>query len=110
MDLYDKGANTLPLWLPIKREGEWTDFYTNRVMENYSQPWAGDISQNCAHLIDGDNWGGNACDYPYYACMCEHKPSVYLALKGLCPYSEIDTYFKPITDLMDSRKLLFQGL
>ena len=41
-NLYDKGLSTKHLWLPItdkETEGEWIDFYTESVLENFSQPW-----------------------------------------------------------------------
>ena len=43
-DLYDKGLNTMDLWLPVsdrRREGEWRDFYTGNVIQNYTHPWTG---------------------------------------------------------------------
>ena len=41
MSLYDKGVNALRLWLPVDdrmAEGEWRDFYTDKLMENYTPP------------------------------------------------------------------------
>ena len=38
-DIYDRGLNTLSLWLPVedrKTEGEWNDFYTGNVLQNYT--------------------------------------------------------------------------
>ena len=118
MNLYDKGLNTLSMWLPItdrQIEAEWRDFYTGRVIQNYTQPWAGSkpdggIAENCAYILDWNTWGDEHCDYSYYACMCIHEPSSYLELKGLCHGSLIDRFYKPVSDLTDSRELRLQGL
>ena len=118
-NFYDKELLGFYLWLPIsdgKTEGEWRDSYTGVVIENYTLPWTGsgahrqDRTQNCAFLVDGEKWGDGSCNDPDRACMCKHNASVYLELKGLCPYSEIERYYKPTSDLTDSRKLIYQGL
>ena len=118
MDLYDKGQNTLELWLPVEdtqAEGEWRDFYTDSLMQNYTQPWAGSgpdggTGENCAFILDENTWSDYGCDSTSFACMCTHDPSIHLELKGLCPNSAIDLYYKPISDLTDARKLKLQGL
>ena len=117
VNLFDKGLNTLFLWLPVedrKIEGEWRDFYSGKiVMQNFTPSWVGSNggrSQNCAYLVDANTWADYECNSPEYACMCAHKPSSYLELRGLCPGSSIDLHFKPSTDLADSRKLNLQGL
>ena len=118
MEFYNTGLYTLQLWLPIedrKTEGEWSDFNTGSVMQNYTQPWAGSksdggIEQNCAYLFEVNSWSYYGCDSPYFACMCTNKPSSYLEFKGLCLGSAIDVHYKPINDLKDSRKLKLQGL
>ena len=118
MDLYDKGLNTMMLWLPVhdrQTEGEWRDFYTDGAIENYTLPWVGSkpnggTAQNCACLLNGERWGDYNCDNSHRACMCTHKPSSYLQLRGLCPNSAIDRYFKPTSYLTDSSKLHLQGL
>ena len=117
-DLYDKGLNTLRLWLPVEdkeTEGEWRDVYSGSVITNYSPPWVGSKpdggrSSNCANLLDGDTWDDNECDKSFYACMCTPNSSNNLELKGLCPSSTIDVHYKPISDLADRRKLKLQGL
>ena len=116
--LYDKGLNTIELWLPIedrKTEGEWKDFYTRQPIQNFTQPWAGSgpdggLEQNCAVLLDGDTWGDATCSSSHRACMCKNKPRSYLELKGRCPGSSIDDFYKPMNNLTDSRELIFQGL
>ena len=123
MELYDKGLDTMNLWLPLedrKKEGEWKDFHTGKViqnsaMESYNLPWAGSgpdggVAQNCAYLLDAETWGDVKCDSHFYACMCAHKPHSYLEFKGLCPNSAIDRYYKLSSNSMDSRKLELQGL
>ena len=118
MQLYDKGLNTIELWLPIedrKSEGEWKDFYTGGVIQNYTQPWAGlgpdgGMRQNCAYLRGGKTWGDTNCDSLNRACMCKNNPSSYLELKGICLGTSIDRYYKLINDFTDSRKQILQGL
>ena len=88
------------LWLPItnrKTEGEWIDFYTGSVLENFSHPWVGSGSEsslNCAYLLDENTWDKDPCEHPHYACMCTRKPNSYLEFKGLCKASAIDIYYK----------------
>ena len=118
MNLYDQGLNTLRLWLPVedrKTEGEWNDFYTGSVLQNYTPPWAGSkpvggTGANCAYLLDGNTWADFACDSPQSACMCSHRSNSYLEFKGLCPGSLVDVHYKPVSDLTDSRQLKLQGL
>ena len=118
MSLYEKGLDTLRLWLPVadnEIEGVWRDFYSGDTMRNITPPWAGSkpdggVAQNCAYLRGENTWGDIACNYPKYACMCTHDPNFHLELKGLCPGSSVDVHYKPISDLADSRILRFQGL
>ena len=118
MRLFDKGVNTLRLWLPVddrKTEGEWRDFHTGSVMQNYTPPWVGSRPdggkrQNCAYLLNGDTWGDAQCDSPNFACMCTHNPYNSLEFKGLCPRSAIDFHYKSISNFSDSRQLTLQGL
>ena len=61
IQFYDKGLDTMELWLPIEdreTEGEWKDFYTGEVIQNFTHPWAGlgpdgGMRQNCAYLRSG---------------------------------------------------------
>ena len=49
-DLYEKGLNTMDLWLPVsdrRREGEWRDFYTENVIQKYTPPWIGSGLVDC---------------------------------------------------------------
>ena len=50
------------------------------------------------------------CDYPDYRCMCLYMPNFYLKLRGLCPNSAIDEFYKPMNDWADLRRLQLQGL
>ena len=69
MNLYDKGLNTLHLWLPVndrKTEGEWRDFYTGQQLENYNRTWVFDQQRHCAgvFLSKGSwKWGDAECLY-----------------------------------------------
>ena len=108
----------MPSWLSVddrKTEGEWRDFYTERLMLNYTQPWIGSKpdggqKENCAWLVGENSWADIGCNSHGVACMCTHKPYSSLEFKGLCPGTSIDVYFKPISGVVDSRKLIFQGL
>ena len=116
--LFAKGLNTLQMWLPIsdrETEGVWKDFYTGQVVENYTLPWIrskpdGGKSENCARLINEDNWNDRSCDYQNFACMCSHKSSTTLTLRGLCPSSTIDVFYKPMNKQTDISELKLQGL
>ena len=111
-DLYDKGLNTMDLWLPVsdrRREGEWRDFYTENVIQNYTHPWTGSgpnggKDENCAYLTDDNGWGDSACSYNGLACMCNQDPQIYLELKGIPPSTMIDRYYKLTSDYQDRRK------
>ena len=116
--LYDKGLNTLEIWLPIEdRETEdvWRDFYTNKVVQNYTHPWStskpnGGRAENCARLMNENDWADRRCDYPNFACMCSHKSNTNLKLRGLCPRSAIDVHYKPVNKQTDIREMKLQGL
>ena len=92
------------MWLPIEdgdTEGVWKDFYTGQVVQNYTHPWIGSkpdgkTTQNCASLFNETNWTDRECDWPKYACMCLHKSTTNLRLRGLCPGSAIDVHYKPM--------------
>ena len=114
--LYDRGLNTLEIWLPItdrETEDVWKDFYTGQVVQN----WAGSNfapdggrGQNCARLLNENYWGDRRCDYPNFACMCSHKLDKYLRLRGLCSSSAIDVHYKPMNKQTDIRELKLQGV
>ena len=116
--IYEKRLNTMRLWLPIEdRETEdiWKDFYTGQVVQNYTQPWIGSRpdggeAQNCADVFNENNWTDRQCDYPNYACMCSHTSTANLRLRGLCPGSAVDVYYKPMNKRKDIRELKLQGL
>ena len=117
-NLYDKGLNTMEIWLPIEdrqTEDVWKDFYTGEVVQNYTHPWAGSKpnggrSENCARLVNEKQWNDRECENPFYACMCLHKSTRTLKLRGLCPGSAIDVYYKPINKETDVREMKLQGL
>ena len=118
--LFDKGLYTMQIWLPItdrKTEDDWKDFYTGRqIVQNFTQPWAagskpdGGNAENCARLVNEKNWEDRECDYSSFACMCSHKSSTNLKLRGLCPSSAIDVHYKPMNKQRDIREMKLQGL
>ena len=81
--LYDKGLNTMQLWLSAHDrddEGNWRDFYTNEQLQNYTVPWDGSgpdgkEQQNCAFLLDENTWGDASCSANFRACKCKHDPN-----------------------------------
>ena len=118
INLYDRKLDTLRLWLPVEdyqKEGQWRDFYTEKVIQNYTPPWVGSRPdggevQNCAYLRGSNVWGDFNCDHPNFACMCLHNEDTYLHLRGLCPTSLLDVYYKQTSDISDARNVSFQGL
>ena len=115
--LFDRGLNTLDLWLPIEdrdTEDVWKDFYTGQVVQNFTQPWFGSKAdggraENCARLLNGHYWADRDCDYPNYGCICSHKPDTNLKLRGLCPSTAIDNHYKSMNKRTDNREQELQG-
>ena len=115
--IYDKGLKSMQIWLPLtdkEKEGVWKD-YNGTEIQNYTLPWPeggpdGGENENCARVMGLDYWGDNKCDWPQYACMCSYNPDFYLKLRGLCPSSAIDVFYKPMNDWANFRKLQRQGL
>ena len=116
--LFDKGLHTMEVWLPIedrKIEGEWRDFYSGGLIQDYTQPWIGSkpdggTGQNCAIVADENSWADRECDVSNHACVCNHNPTPFLTLRGLCPTSSLDVHYKPMNDWEDIRQLTLQGL
>ena len=93
----------------------WKDFYTGEVVQNYTHPWIGSkpdggIGENCARLLNENNWADKRCDFSKYGCMCSHKLTPNLKLRGLCPSSAIDVHYQPMNKQTDIRQLKLQGL
>ena len=115
--LYDRGLDTMYIWLSVddsQVEGEWRDFYTGRMIQDYELPWMptqpdGGRAQNCALLMGENIWDDESCDFSQLACMCSPEPEAYLKLRGLCPSSAIDVHYKPTSSWTDSRELTLQG-
>ena len=64
-----------PLKICSKTEREWRDFFSGKVLQNYTLPWVGSrpdggLVQNCACLLDENTWGDEDCDWWKHACMC----------------------------------------
>ena len=116
VELFDRGLDSMQVWLPItdrENEGQWKDFYDGTVLQNFTPPWVGTmggVRQNCARMTSENSWGDMRCNYPSYACMCSYNSNAYLKLRGLCPSSAIDKFYKPMNSKIDSRILTLQGL
>ena len=103
-----KVLNTMYFWLPIsdrRKEGEWRDFYTGDVIQNYTHPWIrsepnGGNEQNCADLEE-NGWADAYCSDPNRACVCTQDPEIHLELKGYMPNTMIDRYYKLTSDYQD---------
>ena len=114
--LFDRGLNTLQIWLPItdrETEDVWKDFYTGEDVHNYTHPWIGSLAgeaENCARLYDGNNWADRECEISNYACMCSQKPTSNLKLRGLCPGSAVDVHYTPMNKRTDIREMKLHGL
>merc|ERR1712105_187910 len=96
-------------------ENVWKDFYTGEVVQNYTHPWIGSQpdggkAENCGRVYNKDYWGDMECEFPHYACMCLHKPTADLKLRGLCPSSTIDVHYRPMNKQTDIREMKLQGL
>ena len=117
--IYGKGLNKVQIWLPItdeETEDTWTDI-NGSTIQNYTLPWVGDgpdggLGQNCARVNDENSWFDTYCNSPMpkYACMCSYIPIRYLKLRGLCPTSAMDVFYKPMNDWADIRVLQLQGM
>ena len=115
--IYARRLKSRQIWLPLSdRETEdvWKD-HSGTTIQNYTLPWIGGTAdgkkiENCARIIDEKIWGDKRCDFPEFACVCSYKPNFHLKLRGLCPSSAIDVFFKPMNDWADFRQLKLQGL
>ena len=112
-----KSLKGMQIWLPLtdkENEGVWKD-YNGTKIQNYTLPWPeiepdGGENENCARVFDEKSWADKKCDWPEYACMCSYNPDSYLRLRGLCPSSAIDVFYKPMNDGANFKKLQLQGL
>ena len=115
-NLYDKGLNTIGLWLSIKKDtkGDFRDFHTGQRLENYTLPWnmpKDELDRKCAVLVNAKTWAHYVCESTSgRTCMCQSNSGAILNLKGLCPGSAIDQQFHPISNRTDIRRLRIQGL
>ena len=77
----------------------WRNYYTNEVLDvNFASKANGGTARNCAVLSSHWNgWMDIECiinkAYTFY-CACQHlEHEMYLQLRGLCPYSNIDSIY-----------------
>ena len=54
------------------------------------------------------NWRCSAALSENIHCVCERRDQIYLTLRGLCPESNIDTYWVPRND--NTSKLIYVGI
>ena len=91
-------------WLPISDEqveGEWRHSATNEVQTFFDwgpgQPNGGDV-QNCGCLrkFNGYRWDDCGCTTYSWPIICRREEGQpVLRLRGLCPFSDIDTIYTP---------------
>ena len=54
------------------------------------------------------NWRCTASEAEIISCLCWRREQIYLTLRGLCPDTNIDTYWVPRND--ETSKLLYVGI
>ena len=75
--LFDKGMGAPDLWLSLndrESEGTWKDFFTNRILQNYTPPWKpgepnGQKRENCVLLEGEGTWVDITCNVGIGACI-----------------------------------------
>ena len=114
---YRTNFYAMPFWAAIddkETEGEWRDHYTHTAL-NHTKVWAWEPDRgrddNCAMWYSpGQGLNDVACDAGGYKCICKRRPRHFLKLRGLCNDSAIDTFYQPMNNLTDVKRLNFYGL
>ena len=106
------------IWLPIddkETEGVWRDFYTQEML-NSSLPWIesepnGGLGENCVNMDSSYSflWNDENCEHSG-ACICTRNHPPHLKLLGLCPGSDVDTFYRPINEFSNFTRLKLVGL
>ena len=87
-----------------EEEKVWKNYYTDHQVDTsfgvLSQSVAkGDRIKNCGVLVPPYNgWIDWVCQIQLknaFSCACEHPGQMYLQLRGLCPFSNIDRFYVP---------------
>ena len=113
------GALNHAYWLPVtysKIERQWNDFYTSEPVDILGVA-AGELNggrlDNCAIAVTvRKGWQDMPCRASrggLIQCACESRGQMYLTMRGLCRYSNIDRHFVPQNKKYDGR-ILFRGL
>ena len=86
------------MWLHSK-VGVWTDHQTGAEVDLQHSKLEGGATQNCAVLLaQWAAWRDHVCvadKVKPVTCACEHPGQMYLQLRGLCPDTNLDTFFVP---------------
>ena len=106
-------------WIPVtdrKIEGQWVDFYSSDSLDILGvaagEPDGGE-AENCGMVVS--YWGGwqdfgcKVNSNTNIQCPCESDGQMFLTMRGLCPYSNIDKYFVPQNKDYDGQTV-FRGL
>ena len=99
-----------------KKEGDWRDFYTGELLEDYAKPWSpghdavrGDQSNCLAFATDqavNNSWFEHIC-VANYGCPCQYEQEPILNLRGLCEHNWVDTRYKPTQ--LTPKAIILQG-
>ena len=98
----------------VKKEGNWTDYYTGQPMQHKGDFGPGEPNgegrQNCVLLQpNGIGWADYYCD-ACDGCLCDHNPASYIRLIGLnCKKSAIDTMYLPKNSKHDITEFVYRG-
>ena len=109
------GIPSSSVWIPATDEnldGTWTDFYTTRqlVSTDFITSPGGVGGSKCAIMvIPWGGWSEWVCHSDLVLCACQCTTRPYLKLRGLCPQSNIDTFYLPRNNPEDGQ-LTFYGL
>ena len=114
--LYELG-HKMEVWLAMsdkEEEGVWRDHYTRELL-HHSPLFTGSTAnggkeENCVTVVPGPLWDDWLCnDKRDRGCVCTKPERPYLRLRGLCPFSDIDTMYLPENSQSDFTLLSYVG-
>ena len=102
-------------------EGVWRDFYSGRLLDNYTKPWIsankdndeGDNFNCIQHYAGFDvvaSWEEWQCYQPDMGCACSYQTPPILRFRGFCPDTNIeDDNFTPLQLQDDPLNIILVG-